>query len=113
MDEQTARRLERLRHYHTRYEVVITNGRDTYLLWFSERGRTIKDLWNAIHKRAPHLLQLLQNPNQRATQDGHTIRLDGTDWIVKASGRTQREAILGGEHPFICDAFPLVEPVTA
>lgn len=112
MDEDTARRLERLRNYRTRYEVAITNGRESYLLWYSESGRTVKDLGNAIRKRAAHIVALVGDPDQRCTVNGRTVILDGTDWIVKATGRTQREAILGGELPFIVDAFP-VDAVTA
>lgn len=101
--------LERLKHYGTRYEVTLTNGRTTYLLGYTSR-RSRQGLLDVLRLRGSDVVEKTSMPENAIISFVHwnTIGFDlGFDsWHVRFTGRTQREAIVSGEHDYIGHMTP-------
>jgi len=96
-DAQIAR-LERLKHYSTRYELVAAHpdGRKI-LVGYTRKGRD--GLLSMMRKNGPAWVKFSGCEDihfAKRTAEGAT----SGDWKVNFSGRTQREAIMNGELPF-------------
>jgi hypothetical protein len=91
-------KLEAIKNRATRYEVVLTNGTDVRLVGYTARkGRP--GLMSLIRAHGPAILAVT-NLSQSAIFKFTTTReasLGENGWIVKFTGRTQRDAILAGE----------------
>jgi len=95
------RQLKRIQLYRTAYELVITDGTDTYLVRYSS-ARSRRALLDNCRFSGQQLVNLTGREEidyQKRAADGATMG----DWRIYWSGRTQREAIIEGEHPFIHD----------
>lgn len=98
--------LARLRHYATRYEVVAEHTTDRrrvlicYTSSHSQRGmrRAITDNGHRVIDGLGLSQDAALYPNTPASAG---FRLES--WHVAFSGRTQREAIIAGELPFVGD----------
>lgn len=98
----TLDKLARLQNYATRYELIATDGTQMILLCYSVR-RSRQIILETLRKHGPAILQLVnakedsaitfEKPASRGVRIGN--------WAFRFTGRTQREAIIAGEHPFI------------
>ena len=96
-------KLERLRFGPTRYEIeMVSPSGAKYLVAYTPR-RSFRGLLDAVRERerGRAILRLLNFPDDAtAERDRASLRFsDGT--IIRFSGRTQRDAICGGELPYV------------
>ena len=98
MENKSLAKLERIKNYSTRYEMVMTDGDVTLLVCYTPR-RNRAGFLDAIRSRGLSIKNITQSEAFDLEKD-LSARL-GNGWIVKFSGRTQREAIIEGEHTFI------------
>lgn len=91
------RKLARLKNYRTRYEVVFTNGTEKFLLLYTAMN-SYRGLHAACRQRYDALLHITGGVAPYAAKSAD--QFSGTEWRAIFSGRTQREAIMGGELPF-------------
>lgn len=97
----TQEKLARLKNYQTRYECVMTNGNQTYLLAYSS-GRSRDNMLKIVRSRGERIVEITHSESitfGTKVADGAVCG----DWKIKFTGRTQRDCILEGEHPFIAD----------
>jgi len=106
MNELQAKKLERIKHYATRYELVATNkvSGQKLLVGYCAKGRN--GLFKMVAKNGEDAVKYFGNGVDnihfaKKAADGATMG----DWVIKFSGRTQREAILGGELEWFADAL--------
>lgn len=100
----TEQKLERLKNYHTRYEIAAERGDGHRLLigYTPRKGR--RGMYSMLQQRLDggsleHVLGTLELNWGKRAADGCAMG----DWRIFFTGRTQRDAILAGELPFICD----------
>jgi hypothetical protein len=93
MTEQMATKLERLKNYHTRYEVVAEKDGRKILLGYTARVSR-QGLWGFISSNAAKWCVFANTQDARFRKKA-SEGLDSGGWHVHFSGRTQREAILG------------------
>lgn len=100
-------KLARIKNRTTKYELVATNKTtgQKVLVGYTQKGRP--GLLNMLRKNAEEAVALLAGGVDRIdfakkASDGATMG----DWLINFSGRTQREAIIGGELVFFVDALP-------
>jgi hypothetical protein len=88
---------------NTLYELVAEcNGRSVLIAYCSRRGR--RDIWNAVTSkdRVHHVIRLTgadQIAFAKKACDGGAMG----QWKIRFSGRTQRDAIVNGELPYVVD----------
>lgn len=92
-------RLEALKHYSSRYELVATHpdGRKVLVGYTPRRGRS--GLFDMLAKNGVAWVKFSGSENitfGKRVADG---AISGK-WSINFSGRTQREAICNGELPF-------------
>lgn len=94
---------EKLAHLHgrlTRYELTGTNGTRTILICYSvRRGR--HTLLEALRQHGAIVLALVGRDANFAWERPASRGARLGEWTFRFSGRTQREAIIEGEHPFV------------
>ena len=108
--QERDRKLDRLKNRPTRYELILTDGETSYLVGYSV-GRSRHSLLMCAQKSARQIIKatgLGDDAKLVWKSNGvHGARAEmGTPekaWSLRFSGRTQREAISGQEHPFIGD----------
>jgi hypothetical protein len=96
--------LARIQNRHTAYEVAaVKDGQRILILYTIHKSR--HGLLSACRKYGEDVVKVLGIretdmliPAKRAA-DGFTLGA----WSVRFTGRTQREAIIEGELPFVCD----------
>ena len=101
MDDITTKRLERLRRFHTRYEVVMKTD-DEYLLVGYTARKSFNGLASLIteDKRFDAIVAVTGAKNgEKVTSK--LVRFGC--WDIFFSGRTQRDAIIQGEPDFVMD----------
>jgi hypothetical protein len=104
LTEEQIRRLERLRNCWTNYEVEVAlpDGRKM-LVCYTQR-RSLSGLLSAIFDRWQPISRVTGLPPDdpcayRDKNRKEYVLEDGS--VVRFSGRTQREAIISGELPYI------------
>jgi hypothetical protein len=99
MDATLQRRLERLKYYATRYELIAQNGNRRILVCYtSQTSRS--GILSALRERAQDMARLTGADSVEfapRAKDGATMG----DWTIRLSGRTQREAFIAGELPYV------------
>lgn len=101
-------KLERLHNRQTRYELIAQHpdGRKL-LVRYCRQGR--RGLWDAITKDdGTQLCRVLGADHihfAKRAADGGTMGA----WTIRFSGRTQRQAIIEGEHTFYADLDTVAE----
>jgi hypothetical protein len=103
MDARTTERLDSLRNRATLYELAMIRGEERILIAYSQRkGR--RDIFKAV--AADHRVRQVtartgtdQIDFAKRTADGATMG----GWAIRFTGRTQRDAIIEGELPYIGD----------
>jgi hypothetical protein len=95
-----ADRLARLANHHTRYELIAVSpeGRRVLLGYTARRSRS--GLRAMLRQNAPSVVAVCGSDSfglAKRAADGATVGA----WRVVFSGRTQREAIIAGELPFV------------
>jgi hypothetical protein len=92
---QTAK-LDALRNYGTRYEVVITNGADTLLVGYT--GRKSRDGMIALIRLHGERLVAFSGSEEFTTGKRADDAITLGKYKIRFSGRTQREAISATEY---------------
>ncbi|MCM8809901.1 MAG: hypothetical protein NC934_07030 [Candidatus Omnitrophica bacterium] len=101
------KKLESLRHYSTRYELILqTPSGKKYLVVYTPK-RNYKGILDAIHEngseKGKKILKILNLPENTTIKKDEKYKgfifPDGSRMYF--SGRTQKDAILSGELPFI------------
>ena len=88
-------KVPRLVNYSTKYELVVTNDRDIYLVAYCLRANR-RMLINAIQARGPELLAVLalsEDARFEFTNTSSVTARLGEGWTVTFTGRTQKDAI--------------------
>ena len=105
MDAILEKRLARLKNYRTRYELVIDGPKGKFLVFYISRRNRAGLLIGLRERAGDGSLGIIVDPNLplhfgKLARDGATLG----EYRVYFSGRTQREAYLGGELVFLPDA---------
>lgn len=103
MDAELERKLDRLKNYHTRYELVATSGDRKVLLGYTTRNNR-RGLWAVVtdESRVQAVIKLVGTESihfAKRAADGATMG----EWTIRFSGRTQRECYIEGELPYVTD----------
>ena len=102
MSPETLAKLERIKRYATRYELIAERGETRILiLYTSQRSRP--GLLVACRQRGPDVVALCCPSGEELITFGENWADGATigEWRIRFSGRTQREAIIAGELPWI------------
>ena len=101
MTDEQMRKLVALQNYGTRYEAVVIRGDgERRLLAYCGR-HSRRGLIDALQNRAEIAIKFLGiGADARMTLAKDAISLTGGG-MVKFTGRTQRDAIMSGELPYI------------
>jgi hypothetical protein len=97
------RKLDRLRHFATRYEIEIVPPNGAAMLVCYTPRRTMRGFMEALSERwAPIIATGIVPQDMKGERIGRTIgyRFENGA-IIRFSGRTQRDAIMSGELTFI------------
>ena len=92
-------KLERIALYRTAYELIATDGTQRVLVCYCE-SKSRQTIFKVARKHGEKLVKLCSSETihfAKRSSDGATIGA----WTIRFSGRTQREAIMEGELPFI------------
>jgi hypothetical protein len=90
-------KLAQLKNYRTRYEVILTNGTETFLVQYTSAHSQV-GLRRTYSARRAAIHQITKDFIPFQAKTGEVFH--GKEWRMLFSGRTQREAILTGELPF-------------
>jgi hypothetical protein len=93
MTTSQTEKLESLRNFGTRYELVLERGAERFRLCYTGR-KNRRGMIDAIFRLGAELGAFTGQKEVRFGK-GATAQLG--DWAVRFSGRTQREAIIAGE----------------
>jgi hypothetical protein len=103
LTENQIRKLERLKHHATRYEVALTlpSGAQMLVCYTPRKNKT--GLLIAMQERGEKILaQMPEMPEDcRVSYDRALGFMFGNGARVHFTGKTQRDSILTGELPFI------------
>jgi hypothetical protein len=89
-----ATKVPGLINYPTRYEVTLTDGSRSYVITFTAR-KSRPGLLTAMRAHGPAILRVTQLSHEARCHWLSTSALDlgENGWVVKFTGRTQRDAI--------------------
>lgn len=97
-------KLKWLQRGPTRYELIGTNGQQTLLICYAMRPsrRTVLE---ALRKYGKTVLRIVNAGPEALLTFGKPAKLGASigTWKFYFSGRTQRDAVVEGEHPFVGD----------
>jgi hypothetical protein len=98
-------RLTRLKNYSTRYEVSLSHANGQRYLWIYTPSVSRSELWRIMGAHGPKLGEIVgAGERMRAVRSGKWWALvAGNGWTLGFTGRTQRDAYIGGELPFVLD----------
>jgi hypothetical protein len=101
MPATTQQRLARLSNRVTLYETVATYGTQTVLVVYCGKNKTrfFRAIAENDQERAKKLVEL--TGAERITVGKGTVLGTIGEWTIKFTGRTQRDAIVEGEHPYL------------
>jgi len=111
LTETQAAKLARIQNYRTRYEVIAEMpGRAPMLVcYLSSLSR--HGLLEAMRGRSERIIKALGiGPDDTITFAGSTQTRPQAQigaWTIRLSGRTQRDAIIAGEHPYLPEVSDL------
>jgi hypothetical protein len=100
----TRDKLARLSRYGTAYEVTATHQQHASILIGYTPRKSFAGLYDAFRQHGKHFGDL--TGSETAERDRMMIVFD-SGWIIRFSGRTERDAISNGERPFIRDLTAL------
>lgn len=98
------RKLARIQGRFTKYEVILTHKNYTSILLRYTGRKSRRGLIDAFDQCLSEVARLTGCKTAECV--GDKIVTDN-HWIVRFSGRTQRQAIINGERPFIADVESL------
>ncbi len=106
MTPELTKRLARLYNLPTLYECVAVNGPRTVLLFYGD-SKSKAGFVRWTRRDNPKYAQRLVDLTDSKLIDWvkpfrGTVGTMG-EWTIKFSGRTQRDAYVEGEHPFLMD----------
>lgn len=99
MTAEQEQRMKRLKYYGSWYEIVLTNGADSYLVSYSSRYYP-GALRDALRNNLEDVLRITGGQPPAIVYDGGPCSI-GQEWRILFSGRTERQCILGKELPSV------------
>lgn len=103
MNATLEKKLAGLKHYVTRYELVAENGASRVLIGYSSR-KSRHGIVSMLRQRlTDKTFYRLFTTNEMHVRRVASHGVDIGDYLVRFTGRTEREAMIGGELPFIGD----------
>jgi hypothetical protein len=87
-----ATKVTRLLNYPTKYEITLSCGAQTYLVAYSGR-KSKQGLISAIRGRGLDILAITKLDESAAFTFTSATSAQLGDWVVRFTGRTQRDAI--------------------
>lgn len=82
-------------NYGTKYEVTVSNDRETYLVGYTAR-KSRRGLVDAIQRRGQDMLAVLALSDDARFEFTKTSQIEarlGDWWVVRFTGRTQKDAL--------------------
>ena len=98
MTTDLERKLESIKYYATRYEVVMTKGGESLLVGYTSK-HSRDGLLAMVRQQAEAFVKYTGAESVDAKKGKLLTTPNG--WAITFSGRTQREAYCSGELPFI------------
>lgn len=89
-------KLARLHNRPTGYEVAAIKGETRILVAYCQR-HSFSGLRNAVYNRAEKVVALTGKTEFQSRKGDMLLG----DWTIRFTGRTQRDAILEGELPYV------------
>jgi len=110
LTDRQLRRLESIKNYHTRYEALLVGpeGQEILLGYTSRKSR--RGLLEMLRRHPDDVLAFVQRDGT-VSYGRQTINFS-SGWRAVFSGRTERDAILLGEKPFITECEKPAEAPT-
>lgn len=104
MDATLLKRLGWLRHHATRYELAAVHPDGRKILIAYTRQKSRNGIWNAVTEdhRMQKIIALVGAADCEFLKPA-TAGLQMSEWTIKFTGRTQRDALLSGELAFVLD----------
>jgi hypothetical protein len=100
-------KLARIKNYSTRYELIVENDGIRHLVVYTPR-RNRQGLISAIECSVAHGLSALTGVDSITfSKRGDEPSAIVGKWRIRFSGRTQRDAIIQGELPWVGDLAPV------
>lgn len=84
--------------FGTKYEAILTNGVDAYLLGYT-RSHSQSGLVRLIHDRGQQVLEITGQEDMQKHGKGTAVFFQSGVWQMYFSGRTERDAFLTGTYP--------------
>lgn len=106
MQTATQDKLDRIKNYHTRYEVIVvdTTGEFRSILVGYTSRKSLPGLLALAQKQGAALIRVLAiSEHDRFHRGGQSLGVPSLcvgRWLIQFSGRTQRQAYIEGERPF-------------
>jgi hypothetical protein len=91
-------KLERLRNRRTLYELIVQRGDCKLLVGYTQKTRD--SLFKQARRVGESLVKITRSENitlAKKVGDGAVMG----EWTLCWTGRTERDAIIGGEYPFV------------
>jgi hypothetical protein len=110
LTDRQLRRLESIKNYHTRYEALLIgpDGQEILLGYTSRKSR--RGLLEMLRRHPDDVLAFVQR--EGTVSYGRQMINFSSGWRAVFSGRTERDAILLGEKPFITECEKPAEAPT-
>lgn len=100
----TQEKLQRIQNRTTQYELIAIKGETRILIGYCAKTRP--GLLGMCRKNGQAVVDLCCPTGAENLMFGKKAAAGATigEWVVRFTGRTQRDAILEGELPFVVDA---------
>lgn len=92
-------KLTRIQRYATRYELAMIKGNERILIRYTAK-KTRRSILKECYEFGEKIVAIT-GVDEIKFADTKTVGATSGEWEFKFTGRTQREAIIGGELPFI------------
>lgn len=99
-DNDRERKLARLHNYHSRYEIILTNSEDTYLVAYASH-RSWRTAMTTAQNRFDQIKAIIGDTDAYVEGRKNAPIPADAKWRIRFTGRTQRECYNAGEWPFI------------
>ncbi len=94
------RKVTRIKNYHSRYELILTDGTNTYLVAYVS-GRSFRMAMTAAQNRIAELNAVTGDDDVYVEGRKSSPIPADAKWRIRYSGRTQRECYDNGVWPLI------------
>lgn len=100
-DPLKIKKLERIKHRSTLYELILEGNGKRYLVAYAPKSGA--QLCRTAFARAEMIVKAAGIPENQPWYLTQSDKATTAGFVIRYSGRTQRDAIIEGELPFIGD----------